>query len=150
MISQARQGVSNYRQHGCLFNKLFRLASMKTSLSGTTLPVWGWFPSQRSDNTESISMSSCHHGIDLSPITIWNLFSEFVSSVIFLRKWLIPDWVDCELESAWAFLPNAKIIYWGSDRMADRENVCIFIQISLKFIRKSPTNKYSALVPIMT
>ena len=47
-----RDGVSNHRRFGCLFNRLFRRKSKKTKLRATglcegNLPVTGEFPSQR-------------------------------------------------------------------------------------------------------
>ena len=55
-------GVSNHRRLDCLFKRLFRRKSTKTSkLRVTGLcegnpPVTGWFPSQRASNGENVSI----------------------------------------------------------------------------------------------
>ena len=48
--------VWNHQQFNCLYNRLFKQASKKTSKL-----VTGGFPSQRVSNVEIISMSWCHH-----------------------------------------------------------------------------------------
>ena len=63
-----RDGVSNHQAYECLFNRLFRCRSMKTSnlrvtglLDGNS-PVTGGFPSQRSSNAENVPIWWRHHG----------------------------------------------------------------------------------------
>ena len=60
-------GVSNHRRPNCLFNRLFKRRSKKTSkLRVTGLcegnpPVTGGFPSQRASNVENVSIWWHHH-----------------------------------------------------------------------------------------
>ena len=59
-------GVSNHQSHGCLLDRLFRRSSKKTSklrftgLCEGNSPVTRGFPSQRSSNTENVSIWWCH------------------------------------------------------------------------------------------
>ena len=61
-----RDGVSNHQPHDCLFNRLYRRRSKKTSkLRATCLcegnsPVTGEFPAQRASNAENVSIWWCH------------------------------------------------------------------------------------------
>ena len=61
-----RDGVSNHRRLGCLFNLLLRRRTKKSTLRVTGLcegnpPVTGGFPSQRASNTENVSIWWRHH-----------------------------------------------------------------------------------------
>ena len=62
-----RDGVSNHRRHDCLFNRLFRRRSKKTSKLRVTglcegnSPVTGEFPAQRTSNAENVSIWWRHH-----------------------------------------------------------------------------------------
>ena len=65
-----RDGISNHQPHDCLFNRLFRHRSKKTSKLHVTglcegnLPVTGEFPAQRASNAEKcfhLMTSSCDH-----------------------------------------------------------------------------------------
>ena len=64
-------GVSNHQNLDCLFSRLFRRTSKKTSkLRGTGLcegnpPVTGGFPSQRANDAEFFFMRWRHHDIAL-------------------------------------------------------------------------------------
>ena len=61
-------GVSNHHPQDCLFNRLFRRRSKKTSkLRVTSLlcgnsPVTGEYPAQRASNAENVSIWWRHHG----------------------------------------------------------------------------------------
>ena len=61
-------GVSTHQPHYCLFNRLFRLRSKKTSKLRVTgicagnSPVTGEFPAQRASNAENVSIWWRHHG----------------------------------------------------------------------------------------
>ena len=67
-----RDGVSNHQPHDCLFNRLFRRRSMKTSklcvtgLSEGNSPVTGEFPAQRTSNAENVSFWWRHQDMFLS------------------------------------------------------------------------------------
>ena len=60
-------GVSNHQPHDCLFNRLFRCRSEKTSklrvtgLCAGNSPVTGEFLAQRTSNAESFSIWWRHH-----------------------------------------------------------------------------------------
>ena len=60
-------GVSNHQPHDCLFNRLFRRISKKTSklrftgLCEGNSPVTGEFPTQRASNAENASIWWRHH-----------------------------------------------------------------------------------------
>ena len=60
-------GVSNHQPYDCLLNSLFRHRSKKTSkvrfsgLSEGISPVTGEFPTQRTSNTENVSIWWRHH-----------------------------------------------------------------------------------------
>ena len=62
-----RDGVSNHQPHDCLFNRLFRHRSKKTSKLRVTglcewnSPVTGEFPAQRSSNAENVPIWCRHH-----------------------------------------------------------------------------------------
>ena len=63
--------VSNHQPHDCLFNRLFRRRSKKTSklhvtglCEGNSL-VTGEFPTQRASNAENVSIWWRHHGFIL-------------------------------------------------------------------------------------
>ena len=62
-----RDGVSNYQPHDCLFNRLFRRRSKKTSKLRVTGLFRGaftgdrWFPTQRASNAENVSIWWRHH-----------------------------------------------------------------------------------------
>ena len=64
-----RDGVSNHQPHDCLFNRLFRRRSKKTSkLHVTGLCVGnsletGDFPAQMASNAKNVSIWWRHHGI---------------------------------------------------------------------------------------
>ena len=63
----ARNGVSNYQPGDCLFNRLFRRRSKKTSKLRVTglcrgkSPVTGGFPAQRTSNAGNVSIWWRHH-----------------------------------------------------------------------------------------
>ena len=60
-------GVSNHQPHDCLFNRLFRCGSKKTSKLRVTglcegnSPMTGDFPAQRASNAENVSIWWRHH-----------------------------------------------------------------------------------------
>ena len=60
-------GVSNHQPHDCLFNRLFRCRSKKTSklrvtgLFAGNSPVTGEFHAQMASNTENVSIWWRHH-----------------------------------------------------------------------------------------
>ena len=64
-----RDSLSNHRRLDCLFNRLFRCKSKKTSKFRVTglcegnSPVTGEFPTQRASNAEYVSIRWCHHGV---------------------------------------------------------------------------------------
>ena len=64
-----RDGVSIHRRLDCLFNRLFKRRSKKTSklrLTGLfemNPSVTSWFPSQRASNAENVSIWWRHHGM---------------------------------------------------------------------------------------
>ena len=63
-----RDGITNQQPHHCLFNRLFRHRSKKTSklrvngLCVENSPVAGEFPAQRASNAENVSIWWRHHG----------------------------------------------------------------------------------------
>ena len=68
-------GISNRWQHDWLFNSLLKLTAKKTK----TLHHWHlwvestsdwWFPSDRVNKAESVSIASCHH--DISVPLVWS------------------------------------------------------------------------------
>ena len=67
-------GVSNHQPHDCLFNRLFRLRSKKTSklrltdLCAGNWPVTGEFPAQRASNAENVSIWWSHNAININPL----------------------------------------------------------------------------------
>ena len=62
-------GVSNHQPHDCLLNRLFRRKSKKTSKLRVTglcvgnSPVTGEFPTQRTSDSEDVSIWWRHHDI---------------------------------------------------------------------------------------
>ena len=60
-------GVSNHQPHDCLFKRLFRRRSKKTSKLRVTglcvgnSPVTGEFPAQMASNAENVPIWWCHH-----------------------------------------------------------------------------------------
>ena len=69
-------GVSNHLRLCYLLNRLFRHRSKKTSKHHVTglcegnSPVTGEFPAQRASNTENVSISWPHHGVNM-PTCPW-------------------------------------------------------------------------------
>ena len=67
-----RDGVSNHWRLECLFKRLFRRRSKKTSklcIAGPCAgnsPVTGEFPAQRASNAENVFIWWCHHGMWIS------------------------------------------------------------------------------------
>ena len=65
-----RDSVSNHQHHGCLFNRLFRRRSKKTSklcvtgLCEGNSPGTGEFPAQMASNAESVSIWWRHHDLN--------------------------------------------------------------------------------------
>ena len=63
-----RDGVSNHQPRHCLFNRLFRCRSKKTSklrvtgLCAGNSPVTGEFPAQMASYAENVSIGWRHHG----------------------------------------------------------------------------------------
>ena len=80
-----RDGISNHQPRDCLFNRLFRRRSQKTSKLRVTgrcagkSPVAGEFPTQRASNAENVSFWWCHHAIEpfqrFGHWTTWNHFT---------------------------------------------------------------------------
>ena len=72
-----RDGVSNYKPHDCLLNRLFRCKSTKTSKLRVTVlcegnsPVPDEFPTQRASDAENVSIRWRHHGYRLSAMRIF-------------------------------------------------------------------------------
>ena len=67
LCHNGRDGVSNHQRLYCLFNRLFRRRSKKTSklrvtglCAGNSL-VTGEFPTQSASNAENVSIWWCHH-----------------------------------------------------------------------------------------
>ena len=66
-LHNGRDGVWNHQPHHCLFNRLFRCKSKKTSKLRVTglcegnSPVTGEFPAQRASNAENVSIWWRHH-----------------------------------------------------------------------------------------
>ena len=64
-----RDGVSNHQSHDCLFNRLFRRRSKKTSKLRVTglcegnSPVTSEFPAQRASNAENAHIFWRHHDL---------------------------------------------------------------------------------------
>ena len=67
-----RDGVSNHQPYDCLFNRLHRRRSKKTSkfrvtgLCAGKWPVTGEFPAQMASNAENVSIWWRHHGSEHS------------------------------------------------------------------------------------
>ena len=74
VTSHGHHGVSNYQELHCLFYRLFRCTSKKTSKLRLTgfcegnPPATGGFPSQRASNAENVSISWRHHVL-VQPVT---------------------------------------------------------------------------------
>ena len=73
-----RDSVSNYQPHDCLFNRLFRRRSKKTSklrvtgLSEGNSPGTGEFPAQMASNAANVSIWWRHHtDVNLNPSSRW-------------------------------------------------------------------------------
>ena len=83
-----RDGISNHLHLECLFNRLFRCRSNKTSkLCVTGLcegnpPVTGGFPSQRASNAENVSIWWRHHGMHCGTSMVSYLHDK--TSLLFL------------------------------------------------------------------
>ena len=77
-----RSGVSNHRRLECLFNRLFRLRSKKTSKLGITVLCEGnpavpdGFPSQRTSNAENGSIWWRHHAADEFLVSFLQWYAE--------------------------------------------------------------------------
>ena len=88
-----RDGVSDNQRLECLFDRLFRRISKKTSklcctgLCEGNSPVIGEFLSQRASNAENVSILWRHHSIRL-----WCMISRSVDSVTAVI-WLTNDWM---------------------------------------------------------
>ena len=73
-----RDGVSKHQLHDCLFNRLFRRRSKKTSklrvtgLCAGNSPVTGEFPAHMASNAESVSIWWRHHVF--GAVARWGLF----------------------------------------------------------------------------
>ena len=91
-------GVSNHRRLYCLFNRLFRRRSKKTSklrvtgLCDGNLPVTGGFIPQRVSNTENVSIWWRHHansnryGVTLIEQLFFAIKSRSFIPVLFFLK----------------------------------------------------------------
>ena len=70
-----RDGVSNHQLHDCLYNRLFRRRSKKTSkfritgLCAGNSPVTGEFPAQNASNAEKVSIWLRHHITHMFQVT---------------------------------------------------------------------------------
>ena len=84
-----RDCVPNHQPHDCLFNRLFRCTSKKTSKLRVTghcegnSPVTAEFPAQRVSNAENVSISWRHHDNCISP---WHRFNLDRAAVGFLQQ----------------------------------------------------------------
>ena len=71
-----RDGVSNHQPHDCLFDRLFRHISKKTSMLRITgfcagnSPVTGEFLAQRASNAKNVSTWWRHHVMAISPTSV--------------------------------------------------------------------------------
>ena len=74
-----RAGVSNDQPHDCIFNRLFRCRSKKTSKLRVTgicvgnSPVTGEFPAQMASNAENVSIWWHHHGNTTRKFPVWHV-----------------------------------------------------------------------------
>ena len=71
-----RDSVSDRQPHKCLFNRLFKRRSKKTSklrvtgLCAGNSPGTGEFPAQKATNAENVSIWWRHHALDLNELTV--------------------------------------------------------------------------------
>ena len=98
-----RDSVSNHQPHDCLFNRLFRRRSKKTSKLRVTglcegnSPVTGGFPAQMASNAENVSIWWRHHELNILDMN-WNSLNSD-NSFISPRG-------------------NKLTTHWGRDKMA--------------------------------
>ena len=82
--------VSNQQRLDCLFKRLFRRRSKRTSrlcvtgLCECNSPVTCGFPSQRASNAEIVSVRWRHHAIDFTLFLTMKILSECRSEIIAL------------------------------------------------------------------
>ena len=94
--------ISNHRPHHCLFNRLFRRRSKKTSkLRFTGLCVGNSpgtceFPAQRASNTENVSIWWRHHG-NVNPMSTFFCKNNASSSNNFITSF---DFTSCSLPTS--------------------------------------------------
>ena len=108
-----RDGVSNHRRLDCLYNRLFRQRSKKTSklrvtglCEGNSL-VTGEFPIQKPSNAENVSISWRHHAPVLSegnqpfPVyfphkwpALWTFYFLFPWIYWWTNGWMAVVWED--------------------------------------------------------
>ena len=89
-----------YRPFNCLFHSLCRLTTKKTSKLCIISPLWGRFPSQRTSNEETVSMSLCHHR-EVIECLLWAFSRKFTlnyRSVLWIMLPWIPSLINMAFE----------------------------------------------------
>ena len=139
-----RDGVSNHQPHDCLFSRLFRRRSKKTSklrvdgLCEGISSVTGEFLAQRASNAENVSIWWRHHGYIVAvPLSRWLMpyvytwlgchFSSGVHSMQRTSRWTVlrDYWIRLEISLQW---------YWDKSHLSIYLH-CIYI-CSHNFCRK--------------
>ena len=111
----------NYQPHNCLFNRLFRRRSKKTSMPRVTglcegnSPVTGEFPTQRASNTENVSIWWHYHAKNKG-YAMWTIHSLF--HVISRNICSVP-WPFVSEEPIWLpryrWLLRTCLSYWSNN-----------------------------------
>ena len=125
-----RDGVSNHRRLDCLFSRLLKRRSKKTSKAPRHLcegnpPVTGGFPSQRARNAENVSIWWRHHGICTSEIYFTHpIHTEcnFLFTFLKVKVWkisVIENLVTFPGIMSWS---NAIIVYSGYGHVQFRKD----------------------------
>ena len=118
-----RNGVSIHQRFYCLFNRLFRHWSKKTSKTRVTglcegnPPVTGGFPSQRVSNAENVSIWWRHLGL------------RFLCFVVVMQRWVYP--IYCQREKG---KQDRKIWYINHVKNIATRSSCNNIHLSFRAI----------------
>ena len=123
--------VSNHQPHHCLFNRLFRRRSKKTSklriagLCEGNSPEAGEFPAQMASNAENVSIWWRHHGqhqIQGAIPTMQNIFKHIlIFKKLFIYKIELPVLIVMEycltkwIYISWARVLDKHIVWIGSE-----------------------------------
>ena len=112
MTSQRRDGVSNHQPHHCLFNRLFRRRSKKTSKLRVTglcegnSPVTSEFPAQGASNAENVSIGWRHHALLWYPSVSLPRAIQELTTMCCRLEWFVPVHANIDLEKVWISSAN--------------------------------------------